>query len=78
MSRARNVVWSEGLFLTPHLFQQADRYRDNILHSRLKSLAQFYWGLSEFEIDREGLASGFLFIVSVQRRYARWFDVADS
>jgi type VI secretion system protein ImpJ len=59
MSRARNVVWSEGLFLTPHLFQQADRYRDNILHSRLKTLAQFYWGLSEFEIDREGLASGF-------------------
>lgn len=59
MSRARNVVWREGLFLTPHLFQQADRYRENSLHFRLKPLAPFYWGLSELEIDRDGLPKGF-------------------
>jgi type VI secretion system protein ImpJ len=59
MSRAKNVVWSEGLFLTPHLFQQADRYRENLLHFRLKALAPFFWGLSELEIDREGLINGF-------------------
>jgi len=58
MSRARNVVWREGLFLTPHLFQQADRYRENSLHFRLKPLAPFFWGLSELEIDRDGLPKG--------------------
>jgi type VI secretion system protein ImpJ len=59
MSRAKNVIWSEGLFLTPHLFQQADRYRESLLHFRLKPLTPFYWGLSEVEIDRDGLQNGF-------------------
>jgi type VI secretion system protein ImpJ len=58
MTRARNVVWTEGLFLTPHLFQQADRYHENLLHFRLKPLTPFYWGVSELEIDREGLPNG--------------------
>ena len=60
MSRARNVVWTEGLFLTPHVFQQADRYREHLLQFRLKPLSPFYWGLTELEIDREGLTTGFL------------------
>jgi type VI secretion system protein ImpJ len=51
-------VWSEGLFLTPHLFQQADRYHENLLHFRLKPLSPFYWGISELDIDREGLPNG--------------------
>jgi type VI secretion system protein ImpJ len=59
MSRARNVVWSEGLFLTPHLFQQADRYREESLQFRLKALTPFFWGLSELELDRDGLPNGF-------------------
>ncbi len=59
MGRAKKVVWSEGLFLTPHLFQQADRYREDQLQFRLKPLAPFFWGLSELEIDRDGLSNGF-------------------
>ncbi len=59
MSRSKNVVWSEGLFLTPHLFQQADRYRDNLLQFRFGALAPFFWGGSELEIDRNGLTTGF-------------------
>jgi type VI secretion system protein ImpJ len=58
MGRANNVVWSEGLFLTPQLFQQADRYRENLLQFRLRPLAPFYWGISELEIDRDGLRNG--------------------
>jgi type VI secretion system protein ImpJ len=60
MSRARNVVWTEGLFLTPHVFQQSDRYREHLLQFRLKPLSPFYWGLTELEIDREGLVTGFV------------------
>jgi len=59
MSRARNVVWTEGLFLTPHIFQQADRYRDELLDFRIQRLTPFAWGVSELEVDREGLPNGF-------------------
>jgi type VI secretion system protein ImpJ len=59
MSRTRNVIWSEGLFLTPQLFQQADRYRDSQLHFRVKPLTAFHWGLTDLEVDRDGLENGF-------------------
>lgn len=59
MSRSHKVVWSEGLFLTPHLFQQLDRYHESLLHFRLTPLTAFYWGLSELEIDKEGLPNNF-------------------
>jgi type VI secretion system protein ImpJ len=59
MSRARSVVWSEGLFLTPHLFQQADRYYESLLNFRIKPLAPYLWGVSELEVDRAGLPNGF-------------------
>lgn len=58
MKRIGKVAWSEGMFLTPQLFQQGDRYHENLLHFRLKALGPFYWGLSELEIDRETLANG--------------------
>ena len=58
MSRAKNVVWTEGLFLTPQLFQQADRYRENLLQFRLNALSPFFWGLAELEIDRDSLKTG--------------------
>jgi type VI secretion system protein ImpJ len=58
MSRAKNVVWREGLFLTPHLFQQSDRYHENLLQFRLRPLTPFFWGAVELEIDREGLPGG--------------------
>ena len=63
MSRARNVVWSEGLFLTPHVFQQADRYRDNLLQFRLNALSPFFWGLADLEIERDSLKNGSFGIV---------------
>jgi type VI secretion system protein ImpJ len=58
MKQIEKVVWSEGMFLTPHLFQQADQYYEGLLDFRLKSLGSFYWGLSDLEIDRDALANG--------------------
>lgn len=58
MKRIGKVAWSEGMFLTPQLFQQGDRYHENLLHFRLKALGPFYWGLSDLEIDREALGNG--------------------
>ena len=31
------VVWGEGMFLTQHLFQQADRYQEQVLDFRLRA-----------------------------------------
>jgi type VI secretion system protein ImpJ len=58
MKRIAKVVWSEGMFLTPHLFQQADDYHESLLHLRVKVSTPFHWGLTDLEIDREALING--------------------
>ena len=58
MSRYNKVVWSEGMFLNQHLFQQADCYHEDLLHFRMKPLTPFYWGLTDLEIDQDGLPNG--------------------
>jgi type VI secretion system protein ImpJ len=62
MSRDQRVLWSEGMFLSPHHFQQWDRSIDSALQFRIKSLSNFHWGLTELEINREGLENGQLSI----------------
>src|SRR5262249_16697662 len=52
------VIWNEGMFLTPHHFQQWDRYAEDLLTFRLKSLIPFDWGLTELEVDTAALANG--------------------
>jgi type VI secretion system protein ImpJ len=58
MKRIAKVVWSEGMFLTPHLLQQADDYHEGLVHLRSSLLRPFCWGLTGLDIDREGLANG--------------------
>ncbi len=53
MSWYSKVVWSEGLFLRPHHFQQNDRYLENLLESRVRSISPYPWGFSALEIDRD-------------------------
>ena len=58
MSRIDKVAWSEGMFLTPQLFQQADRYHEGLVHFALRAEAPFFWGLTGLEIDAERLVNG--------------------
>jgi type VI secretion system protein ImpJ len=58
MSWYNKVVWSEGLFLRPQLFQQQERYFEYFAHRRSAVLSPFFWGFSHYEIDRESLAFG--------------------
>jgi type VI secretion system protein ImpJ len=60
MSRSQKVVWSEGLFLTPHLFQQHERYHEELLNSRLKPFTFFNWGVLDLDIDLDAIANGVL------------------
>jgi type VI secretion system protein ImpJ len=56
MSWRAKVVWSSGMFLQPHHFQQETRYIERLVDARTRCVTPFAWGFSELEID-EGLLS---------------------
>jgi type VI secretion system protein ImpJ len=58
MSAHNKVLWSEGLFLQPHHFQQQDRYVERYIESRCHALVPYGWGFSEIEIDTDLLRLG--------------------
>jgi type VI secretion system protein ImpJ len=58
MSWYNKVVWSEGLFLRPQLFQQQERYLEHLAHKRSVALDPFYWGFHRYAIDAESLSLG--------------------
>ena len=62
MSWYNKVVWSEGLFLRPQLFQQQERYLEHFAHKRAAALSPFFWGFHHFVIDTESLALGKLVV----------------
>lgn len=64
--RTNKVVWSEGLFLRPQLFQQQERYFEYYAHKRAATLSPFFWGFSQYEIDREALTYGKLVLRSAR------------
>jgi type VI secretion system protein ImpJ len=58
------VVWSEGMFLRPHHFQQQTRYIENYIEARVSPTRSYPWGFSELTIDRQLLALGKFNIIS--------------
>ena len=52
------VIWSEGLFLRPHHFQQLERYFENLLDSRLGGAGTSQNGFLKLDIDRALLLQG--------------------
>lgn len=64
MSWYNKVVWSEGLFLRPQLFQQQERYLEHYAHKRSAALSPFFWGFHHFAIDAEALSLGKLVVSS--------------
>ncbi|MCY1212966.1 type VI secretion protein [compost metagenome] len=65
MSWYNKVVWSEGLFLRPQLFQQQERYLEHFAHKRAAALSPFFWGFHHFALDTEALALGKLVVSGV-------------
>jgi len=64
------VVWSEGLFLRPQLFQQQERYLEHYAHKRCAALTPFFWGFNHFEIDAEAQSLGKLVLKSAAGVFA--------
>ena len=52
------VSWSEGLFLSPQMFQQQERYLELQTHRRCEPLGPLYWGFQALAIETGALASG--------------------
>lgn len=50
-SSRHKVIWSEGLLIGPHHFQQSDRYHEQTLDLRVRPLAPFGWGALDLHID---------------------------
>ncbi|MES3023282.1 MAG: type VI secretion system baseplate subunit TssK [Pseudomonadota bacterium] len=64
MSYQNRVIWSEGLFLRPHHFQQQDRYHERALDQRLDSVVAYGSGFVALQLDRELLKLGKLGLAS--------------
>ena len=62
MSWDNKVNWSEGMFLGPQHFQQADRYMEKLVRGRTAPLRPFGWGLTHLRFNRELLSLGKLAI----------------
>src|SRR6266478_9206480 len=58
MSWDNKVIWSEGLFLRPQHFQQADRYIEKLVRSRVAALRPYPWGITELKLNRDMLSLG--------------------
>ncbi|MFT3717386.1 type VI secretion system baseplate subunit TssK [Pseudorhodoferax sp.] len=55
---ADKVVWTQGMFLQPHHFQQETRYLETLLDRRLQALAVHGWGFTVLALDESQLAQG--------------------
>ena len=62
-------LWSEGVLVSQHHFQQQDRYHEELLRDRVSALAHYDWGITALEVDNRALASSELRIV---RFHAIW------
>jgi type VI secretion system protein ImpJ len=67
----RKPIWTEGLLVSQHHFQQQDNYFEGLLHDRLQGVTHYDWGITDLKIDERGFAAGQF---RLQRLAAIWPD----
>lgn len=70
---SRKPIWTEGLLVSQHHFQQQDSYFEALVHERVRAISHYDWGVSELKIDERGFAAGQF---RIQRFTAVWPDGA--
>jgi len=65
VSSTNRVIWSEGVFLKPHHFQQQDRYIEHMVGSVRGMGLPHPWGLRRLALDHDLLAIGKVAITEV-------------
>lgn len=63
MTWRSKVVWSQGMFLQPHHFQQEARHVEHLVDMRGRAAEAHAWGFFELVLDEASLATGRLGIV---------------
>src|SRR5262245_37905077 len=58
MSWRSRVVWSQGMFLQPHHFQQEGRYLERQIDARARAAHPYAWGFTRVSLDQAALALG--------------------
>jgi len=58
MSLDSKVIWSEGMFLNPHHFQQQERYFERYVNEKCTAYGGYGWGIHQFNFDKELLKLG--------------------
>lgn len=58
MSSRSRVIWSQGMFLQPHHFQQETRFIEHLIDNRVRAAQPFAWGFSELVLDEGQLGLG--------------------
>jgi type VI secretion system protein ImpJ len=58
MSWRSKVIWSQGMFLQPHHFQQEARHVDHVIDMRVRATGAHAWGFFELVLDEGLLALG--------------------
>ncbi|MBL1276981.1 MAG: type VI secretion system baseplate subunit TssK [Ectothiorhodospiraceae bacterium] len=66
MSLDNRVIWSEGMFLNPHHFQQQERYIERYINGKSSAYGAYGWGLHHVEIDLELLKLGKISLISAK------------
>jgi type VI secretion system protein ImpJ len=69
----RKPIWTEGLLVSQHHFQQQDQYFEGLLHDRVRAVSHYDWGITDLKIDERAFAAG---QIRIQRLSAIWPDGA--
>ena len=58
MKNQHRVVWTKGMFLTPHHFQTQDQFFHDAIQYRFAASHFANWGVTQLQVDREALPNG--------------------
>ena len=64
MTWHNKVMWTEGMFLQPHHFQQQDRYYTRLLDARVGAAIGHAWGFQSLALDDAALLQGKIALAS--------------
>lgn len=58
MTIRHRVIWSQGIFLQPHHFQQEARFVESLIDARVRAAQPYGWGFSDLVLDEAQFALG--------------------
>ncbi len=63
MSSRNRVIWSDGLFVKPHHFQQQTRFVESLVQSRVGGIEGHFYGFTSLTLDAEQMHQGKVVII---------------